>query len=272
MNQCPTTLKNPDAAARRDRRTRRRSCAWTRLPPPLPSRSRRSGPRTSSTPSARIGWPKSTTSCSHSYKRCRPRLFLGAQPSHRTPVIALGDRRACRHVEAAPADRDCRGQRRRQVVDYGALEHRLRSTLACHLGFLTVLLAEGLGLGDSFLQRRDVGLQSLERTAFVRVFVRAPSGARLPPRCREPGQARGRSTKFQQPTVLHTGLGCRYGGGVNERLTCVVTFAVSLARAGRTSVPCTYPVCGCERSSRPRTGTGIGLASVAWRGPVFSGE
>src|ERR1700758_2056822 len=44
-------------------------------------------------------------------------------------------------------------------------------TLACHLCFLTVLLAEGLGLGDSFLQRRDVGLQSLERTAFVRVFV-----------------------------------------------------------------------------------------------------
>src|SRR5262245_57025727 len=45
-------------------------------------------------------------------------------------------------------------------------------TLACHLCFLTVLLTEGLGLGDSFLQRRDVGLQSLERTAFVRVFVR----------------------------------------------------------------------------------------------------
>jgi len=52
-------------------------------------------------------------------------------------------------------------------------------TLACHLGFLTVLLAERLGLGDRFLQRRDVGFQGLERTAFVRVFVqvfvRAPT-------------------------------------------------------------------------------------------------
>jgi hypothetical protein len=52
------------------------------------------------------------------------------------------------------------------------LGNEMIDTLACHLCFLAVLLAEGLGLGDSFLQRRDVGLQSLERTAFVRVFVR----------------------------------------------------------------------------------------------------
>jgi len=43
--------------------------------------------------------------------------------------------------------------------------------LAGRLGFLAVLLAERLGLGDKFLQRRDVGFQGLECTAFVRRFV-----------------------------------------------------------------------------------------------------
>jgi hypothetical protein len=43
--------------------------------------------------------------------------------------------------------------------------------LARHLGFLAALLAERLCLGDSFLQRRDVGFQGLECTAFIRVFV-----------------------------------------------------------------------------------------------------
>jgi hypothetical protein len=85
----------------------------------------------------------------------------------------------------------------------------------------------------------DFRLPGLERTAFVRVFVRAltrrmsgflgfeidkdaslaiiatlpspcvhgwPSGAQLLPRCREPGQARGTSTKFQPPATLRIGV------------------------------------------------------------------
>jgi hypothetical protein len=98
----------------------------------------------------------------------------------------------------------------------------------------------------------DFRLPGLERTAFVRVFVRAltrrmsgflgfeidkdaslaiiatlpspcvhgwPSGAQLLPRCREPGQARGRSTKFQPPAPLRTGCFVRlYDRAVNEWL------------------------------------------------------
>jgi hypothetical protein len=53
------------------------------------------------------------------------------------------------------------------------LGNEMINTLARHLRFLAVLLAERLCLGDSFLQRRDVGFQGLECTAFIRVFVQA---------------------------------------------------------------------------------------------------
>jgi hypothetical protein len=54
------------------------------------------------------------------------------------------------------------------------LDNEMIDTLICHLGFLAVLLTERLGLGDSFLQRRDVGfLQSL---VFVRASARRKSG------------------------------------------------------------------------------------------------
>ena len=46
------------------------------------------------------------------------------------------------------------------------------NTFARHLGFLTVVFAERLGLGDSFLQGRNVSFEGLKRTPFVRVFVR----------------------------------------------------------------------------------------------------
>src|SRR5262249_41241433 len=41
VNQWSTTIKNESPVARLGPRTRPRSCAWTRLPPLLPSRSRR---------------------------------------------------------------------------------------------------------------------------------------------------------------------------------------------------------------------------------------
>ena len=43
--------------------------------------------------------------------------------------------------------------------------------LAGRLGFRAALLPERFGLGDKFLQRRNVGFQGLECTAFVRLFV-----------------------------------------------------------------------------------------------------
>jgi hypothetical protein len=52
------------------------------------------------------------------------------------------------------------------------LGNEMINTLARHLGFLTVVLAKRLGLGDGFLQRRNVGVEGLERTKFVQMFVR----------------------------------------------------------------------------------------------------
>src|SRR5262249_55710039 len=114
MNQCLTTLKNADAVARRDRRTRRRSCAWSRLPLLLPSRSARptsrrassswsrlkapsvrfvrlSWPVIGSPRSARIGWLNSTSG---------PQLVreLGPLAFHDRPHL-IGD---CRYA-LAPA-------------------------------------------------------------------------------------------------------------------------------------------------------------------------